>query len=145
MSAASYRGWRFVFPDFDQAGRAGGLAVNNRGGAAMVEGGASVRQSILMLLSTRPGERVMRPNYGCNLHRLVFSPNDQTTAGLAIHYVRQAIQTWEPRVDVVHLDAVPGTGPVKGAVLEINLEYRVRSTLQSQSMTYPIELMGEHL
>lgn len=145
MNAASYRGWHFAFPDFDQAGRAGGLALNNRGGLAMTDNGASVRQSILMLLSTRPGERVMRPNYGCNLQRLVFSPNDQTTAGLAIHYVRQAIQKWERRVDVVHLDAGPGEGSAAGSVLQIYLEYRVRSTLQTQSVVYPIELMGEHL
>ena len=51
----------------------------------------AVRQSILMLLSTRPGERVMPPDYGCPIHRLVFSPNDATTAGLAIHYVRHSL------------------------------------------------------
>ena len=66
---------------------------------------ASVRQAILLLLSTRPGERVMRPTYGCDLHRLVFSPNDDTTAGLAIHYVRQALERWEPRIEVIRLDA----------------------------------------
>ena len=43
----------------------------------------------------------MRPDYGCELHRLVFSPNDDTTAGLAIHYVRRALERWEPRVEVL--------------------------------------------
>src|SRR5215468_12298027 len=82
-----------------------GLNLSPTGGIEMVEDRDSVRQAILLLLSTRPGERVMRPNYGCDLHRLVFSPNDNTTAGLAIHYVRQAIERWEPRVEVVRLDA----------------------------------------
>ena len=58
---------------------------------ATVEGDDAVRQAILLLLTTRPGERVMRRTYGSLLHRLVFAPNDDTTAGLAIHYVRQAL------------------------------------------------------
>ena len=49
----------------------------------MVQYNDSIRQAILLLFSTRPGERVMRPDYGCDIHRLVFSPNDDTTAGLA--------------------------------------------------------------
>jgi hypothetical protein len=56
----------------------------------MVAEQAAVRQSILLLLTTVPGERVMRPDYGCDLQKLVFSPNDATTHGLAIHYVRRA-------------------------------------------------------
>ena len=67
----------------------------------MVEDDASIRQSLLLLLSTSPGERVMRPDYGCSLRRLVFAPNDDTTAGLAIHYVRQAVERWEPRVEIL--------------------------------------------
>ena len=68
-------------------------------------GDEAVRQSILLLLSTIPGERVMRPTYGCHLHRLVFWPNDDTTAGLAIHYVRRAVERFEPRVEVIRVDA----------------------------------------
>ena len=105
MNRARYRAWRFVHPDFDIDQSAVGLRISNTGAIEMVEAGASVRQAILLLLSTRPGERVMRPTYGCDLHRLVFSPNDDTTAGLAIHYVRQALDLWEPRIDVIRLDA----------------------------------------
>ena len=47
----------------------------------------------------------MRPTYGCYLRRLLFAPNDDTTAGLAIHYVRSAIERWEPRIDILALDA----------------------------------------
>ena len=56
----------------------------------------AVRQALFLLLSTTPGERLMRPGYGSRLHRLVFAPNDDTTAGLAIHYVRQAIAAGSP-------------------------------------------------
>src|ERR1700709_1544794 len=75
------------------------------GGIALARDDEAVRQSIMMLLATIPGERVMRPEYGCPLHRVVFDPNDDTTAGLAIHYVRQAILRFEPRIEILRLDA----------------------------------------
>lgn len=96
------------------------------GGIQLVQGDAAVRQSIMLLLTTIPGERVMRPDYGCPLHRLIFWPNDATTAGLAIHYVRQAIRRFEPRVQIVRLDA--GAHPDDPAILRVTLEYRVRET-----------------
>jgi phage baseplate assembly protein W len=143
MTAPRYRAWQFVNPEFDDPTKAAGLRVSNRGRIEMVEGGSSVRQAILMLLATRPGERVMRPNYGCYLHRLVFSPNDGTTAGLAIHYVRQAIERWEPRVDVVHLDATRSEDEGMSGLLEISLEYRVHATLQTERLAYAFDLTGE--
>jgi phage baseplate assembly protein W len=108
----------------------------------MVEGRESVRQAILLLLSTRPGERVMRPLYGCDLHQLIFAPNDGTTAGMAIHYVRQALQQWEPRVDILHLDAV--RNPEDPGQLNIFLEYYVRSQQRSEELTYSVSLTGEN-
>jgi phage baseplate assembly protein W len=143
MSALRYGAWRFIQPDFDQTGQPSGFAITNRGGIEMVEGAASVRQAIRLLLSTRPGERVMRPNYGCNLHRLVFSPNDDTTAGLAMHYVRQALDRWEPRINILHLDATASQNPSFPGLLEIYLEYRLRSTLESETLTYTFDVMGE--
>jgi hypothetical protein len=122
--------------------KATGPCISNRGGIDMVEGDASVRQAIVLLLATRPGERVMRPTYGCNLQRLVFSPNDDTTAGLAIHYVRQAIERWERRVEVIHLDATRPDGGAPGE-LEIYLEYRVRATLQAERLAFAFDLTGE--
>jgi len=138
-----YRAWRFVHPDFDTAKTGAGLRLSNRGGIDMVEEHASVRQAILLLLSTRPGERIMRPNYGCNLHRLIFAPNDETTAGLAIHYVNQAIERWEPRVEVLRVDALRAPELVSSATLEIVFEYRVRATQRADRLTYPFDLMGE--
>jgi len=140
MSAAHYRAWKFTNPDTAPAEKPVGLTISNRGTVEMVEGNAAVRQAILMLLATRPGERVMRPNYGCNLHRLVFSPNDDTTAGLAIHYVRQAIERWEPRVDIVTLDA--SRSDASPGLLELTLEYRVRATLQTERFAYVFDLTG---
>jgi phage baseplate assembly protein W len=107
-------------------------------GMAMVDGVGAVRQSILLLLSTRPGERVMRPEYGCDLYRLVFEPNDATTAGLAIHYVRTSIARWEPRVEILRLDA--GAAVDDPCRLDIVLDYRVRIVLVTDRIVFPVHL-----
>lgn len=141
MRGPRYGAWRFLHPDLDAPESAAGLQLSARGGVAMVEGSDSVRQAILLLLSTRPGERVMRPEYGCHLHRLLFTPNDDTTAGLAIHYVRRALERWEPRVEILRLDA--GRNPVRAEVLDIFLLYRVRATRRVDEVTVTMNLTGE--
>ncbi len=124
MHALPYRGLLFLHPDFDALREFGGLRISTTGGVEMIDGHRSVRQAVLLLISTRPGERIMRPGYGCDLCKLAFAPNDETTAGLAIHYVRRALERWEPRVEILHLDAAQS--PRDPSRLEITLEYRVR-------------------
>ena len=85
----------------------------------------------------------MRPHYGCNLQRLVFSPNDDTTAGLAIHYVRQALERWEPRAEVIRLDARRSDDDASPGLLEIHLEYRVPATQHNELLAYHFDLTGE--
>lgn len=143
MSLPRYRTWKFVHPDLDAGEETTGFSLSPRGGIAMVDDQSSVRQAILLLLSTTPGERVMRPEYGCQLHRLVFSPNDETTAGLAIHYVRQALDRWEPRIEVLRLDA--GRNPDQAEQLTIFLEYRVRATQQTDTVTLAFNLAGDEI
>jgi phage baseplate assembly protein W len=140
MSAPRYRAFRFVLPRPGAGLEHPGLRLTSGGGLAMVDEDASVRQAILLLLSTRPGERVMRPGYGCDLERLVFSPNDDTTAGLAIHYVRRALATWEPRIDLLRVDA--GRSPEDPSRLEIVVEYRVRATQRRDRLTTHLALDG---
>lgn len=150
-----YRAWQFILPDMedyyafssgvmmDTAPVAPGLQLSARGGIGMVDGNEAIRQAILILLFTIPGERIMRPDYGCDLHRLIFSPNDDTTAGLAIHYIRRAIEKWEPRVDIVALDA--GRDPEAPEQLNIQLAYRVRATLHIEPLTIAVSLAGEKI
>ena len=111
----------------------------------MVEGDRTVRQAIMMLLSTSPGERVMRPDYGCALNRLVFEPNDATTAGLAIHYVRQALIRWEPRVEILRLDANSSRTSAAadgGNFLYLHLQYRVRASRREDQISMGVDLAG---
>ena len=141
MNIRRYRAWRFLHPDLDRSEEGVGLGLSPSGGIQMVEDRAAVRQAILLLISTRPGERVMRPDYGCNLHKLVFSPNDDTTAGLAIHYVRQALNRWEPRIVILRLDAFRDEGYPER--LNIQLEYRLRSATLQDSLMFSVDLSGE--
>lgn len=141
MRDQRYKAWRFMHPDLDIGPGESGLRLNARGGIAMVEGVDSVRQAILLLLTTVPGERVMRPDYGCDLYRLVFAPNDPTTAGLAIHYVRRALERWEPRVELVKVDA--NQDPASPARLLISLAYRIRATGHREELTVSVSLSGE--
>ena len=131
------RAFRFSGAGFGPA-PGGGLVLTSAGSVAMVEADDAVRQALVLLLSTTPGERVMRPEYGCRLHRLIFAPNDDTTAGLAIHFVREAIRRWEPRVDILDLDA--GADPDTPWLLLITLDYRVRKSLATGTLTLSVAL-----
>jgi hypothetical protein len=152
MERGRFQAWRFYHPDLDyREGATAGLSVSAQGRVEMVSEAESVRQAILLLLTTSPGERVMRPDYGCELRRLVFSPNDDTTAGLAMHYVRQALDRWEPRIRILRLDArradrgADGEGAGDGAAdrLMIELEYVLRAAQRAQRITLALNLAGE--
>jgi phage baseplate assembly protein W len=150
----SLNGWRFDVPRLDALDLPIGLMVGPRGGIDTVSDDDAIRQSLLLLLSTRPGERVMRPAYGCDLDRLVFSPNDDTSAGLAMHLVQQAVARWEPRVDVLRVDASRAEAPADGdgpgepspdlpdysSQLAIVLDYRVRATGRTGQIAIPLDL-----
>lgn len=135
------RGWRYSVPRFDAPDDRVGLMVDPHGAIDTVVDDEAIRQSLLLLISTRPGERVMRPDYGCNLSQLVFAPNDDTTAGLAIHFVKQAVARWERRVDVVRVDTSrDDDDPTR---LEITLVYRVRASQRPGEITTQVALQGE--
>lgn len=146
MTGPRYRALRLVLPEVEEGpdgstGTAGpGLQHGPRGGLQTVSGRDSVRQALLLLFSTRPGERVNRPEYGCSLHRVLFSPADDTTAGLAIHYVRQAVARWEARVDVLDVDAFPA--PEEPERLEVRLTYRIRATGDVDELAVDVPLAG---
>lgn len=130
--------WRFGHPDLDDD--LTGLSVGPNGRIAMVRDADAVRQALMLLLSTRPGERIMRPDYGCDLARLIFSPNDDTTAGLAIHEVRRAVERFEARVVILAIDA----GPVPDAPdrLQVILDYRPRLGGPADRLVAEVQLQG---
>jgi phage baseplate assembly protein W len=102
------------------------------------DGEEGVRQSIWMILSTSPGERVMRPDFGCGLHDLVFGVNNAGTATAVARAVRQALAVWEPRIDVLDVFAAPD--PAEPNLLLIEINYQVRSTNSRFNLVYPFYL-----
>lgn len=129
----NYCAMYFHHPDFDRDSAVNGLQIAPTGRLTMVAEEQSIRQAILLLLSTTRGERVMRADYGCDLNQLVFMPTDETTLGFAIHLVRQALQQWEPRIDILQLDADYNKNePYR---MDIVLEYRVRRSGATDRLT----------
>jgi phage baseplate assembly protein W len=99
------------------------------------DGEQGIRQSIWTILATSPGERVMRPDFGCGLHDLVFGVNNAATATAVTRAVREALATWEPRIDVLDVYAAPD--PSRPNVLVIEINYQVRATNSRFNLVYP--------
>ena len=113
-----------------------GLDEDNRINVARYE--ECIAQSIRIILETSRGERVMRPDFGCGIHELVFGPNSATTRGACVDEVRDALFKWEPRIDV--LDVTARSAGSDEQVLEISIEYKVRSTDSRFNFVYPFYL-----
>jgi phage baseplate assembly protein W len=106
-------------------------------GLAESAGVARVEESIRVILGTQYGERVMRPQFGANLKGLIFAANNSTTASLASYYVKDALDRWEPRIDV--LDVLV-TNDLQMGQLVIEIRYRLRATAQEHLFVYPFAL-----
>ena len=97
-----------------------------------------IRNSIFLILSTAPGERVMRPDFGCGIYDLVFQANTAALRGLVQAQVQSALVTWEPRIDV--LDVVAATNPKATNQLLIQIDYRIRANNTVFNLVYPFYL-----
>ncbi len=117
-------GWSFP-PHFDK--KTGGLVTTT--------GIVDINKSLEILLSTRLGERIMLPGYGCNLEELLFQPLDVTLKTYIKELISNAILYYEPRIDTqeITLDA---TNELNGEIL-IKIEYVVRITNSRANMVFP--------
>lgn len=105
---------------------------------ALSEGEDSIRESIMIILGTTKGERVMRPDFGCGIWELVFAPNNTSTATLVTFYIKEALLKWEPRIEVLDVSVTPDEE--EGNKLIINVEYRVKTTNTKGNLVYPFYL-----
>jgi phage baseplate assembly protein W len=96
---------------------------------------ADIRQSILIILETAPGERVMRPNFGCGIHELVFSAVDSTAMQRIRSVVEEALRRCEARIEVLGVN-VDEAATDEGKLL-VEVEYRVRKTNQLGNLVFP--------
>ena len=121
--------------DFLGAGWAFPVNVDANGGIALARHDQDIQQAIIMILTTQKGQRVLRPEFGCRVHDLVFAPNDATTAGLAAYYVEDALKMWEPRITVLDVHAEPDE--TEPSYLAIRIHYEVRATHDERSLVFP--------
>jgi uncharacterized protein len=105
-------------------------------GLARAEYEESVRQSMLVILGTAKGERVMRPDFGCGIHELVFENLSQGLLGRVQQTVNEALLRLEPRIDVTAVNVEIGGSNV----LLIRIEYEVRATNNAFNLVYPFYL-----
>lgn len=97
-----------------------------------------IKEAILIILGTAKGERVMRPDFGCGIHELVFAPINTTIMSLVENNVREALILWEPRIELIKVE-VSGEQSADGKML-VSIDYRVRVTNNRFNMVYPFYL-----
>ncbi len=115
------------------------LRTDGRGGIALSTHEHDIEESIRVILTTAKGERRMRPGFGCDVHNLIFAPNNASTWGLASHYVEEALGWWEPRIEVTEVDTHPD--PLDTSRLLINIKYRIKVTNDARNLVYPFYLL----
>jgi phage baseplate assembly protein W len=108
--------------------------LNPGGAVALVSGGDELDAALRMIIGTRLGERVMRPEFGCAVWDYVFDPLTPQTLGLIEYAVREAINRWEPRID---LDVVAASVSAEEGVVTVDIGYRVRATNDYRNLVYP--------
>lgn len=105
------------------------------GKVAAVEFEEDIRQAIQIILDTSPGERVMRPDFGCGIHDMVFGSMDTTTLQRIRSLVLDALTRYEARIEIIDVTVLTSTSEF--GRLDIELEYRVRRTNQLGNYVYP--------
>lgn len=114
------------------------MRPDERSGRLDYESGPEkVRQSILIILDTEPGERVMRPAFGCGLRRYLMKPNNTATRSLIQREVAIALKMWEPRIEVQNLQVTPGDDP---ALVLIEILYIHKRDASQGNFVYPFYL-----
>ena len=127
----SYLGKGLAFP----------LQVNARRELALVGAEKDIEQSIQIILSTRPGERVMRPTFGCRAHELLFDLRDATTINLLRKYVEEALAFWEPRIQVMSVTTYIDES--NDSSIYVDIEYQIKESHDIRSIVFPFFLDGE--
>jgi Bacteriophage baseplate protein W len=123
------RGWAFPLRT-DATGRIG-----------LVDGPQELEEAIRLILGTAPGERPMRPEFGCAIHDLVFATPDSSTAGRVAHSVRVALLRWEPRIEVLGVD-VSYEAMDQGALL-IDIQYQAARSNDPRNLVFPFYVIPE--
>ncbi|MFH8975975.1 GPW/gp25 family protein [Streptomyces sp. NPDC017890] len=117
------------------------MRIGPTGGIALVSGEQEVEEAMRLILATAPGERPMRPEFGCAIHDLVFAPVNEQTAGRIQHEVHVSLDRWEPRIEVHDVEVSTGEGQ---NVLYIDVRYSIRGTNNPRSLVFPFYVIPSH-
>jgi uncharacterized protein len=117
------RGWAFP------------LRTDATGGIALVSREREIEEAIRLILGTSPGERPMRPEFGCRIHDFIFGTADGTTANDITTEVKRSLARWEPRIDVE--DVVVSFDALDQTVLYIDVRYAIRHTNDRRNLVFP--------
>jgi phage baseplate assembly protein W len=115
------------------------LQADHRGALALASGDEDIRQAMILVLRTSPGERPMRPEFGCPLRSFVFDAIDPYTIGRLRDEVLAALERWEPRIDVLDVDI--DVGDIDHGRLLLDIAYVVRATNDARNLVYPFYLV----
>jgi len=129
--------------DMDFLGKGLGFParVDSESGKCELSSGEDlIEESILMILGTAKGERVMRPDFGCGIRELIFAPNNTVTATLVDVYIKEALLKWEPRIEVTSVAVTPDRD--EDNRLNIDISYRIKTTNTKKNLVYPFYLEG---
>ena len=121
--------------DFLGTGWAFPVSVDAHGRISLARQERDIEEAIRIILLTPKGQRVMRPEFGCQIHTLLFAANDATTAGLAAYYVEDALNMWEPRIQVLSVNA--RADPTDPGRLLIDIDYEIKATHDRRSLVFP--------
>ena len=121
--------------DFLGTGWAFPVGVDARGRIALSRRERDIEEAIKIILLTPKGQRPMRPEFGCQIHDLLFAPNDATTAGLASYYVEEALAMWEPRIKVDKVDVLPD--PEIPERMLIHVQYTIKANYDRRALVFP--------
>jgi uncharacterized protein len=122
-------------PDFVGRGFAWPMHVDHTGAIALTSAGGDLEDSIRVVLLTAPGERLMRPQFGCRIWDLLFEPVNANLLGLISQAVRDALAQWEPRIAVE--EVTPEQAGDDSGLVRIRIAYRVRATNDRRNLVYP--------
>lgn len=121
--------------DFVGRGWAFPLRTDATRGIALVSREREIEEAIRLVLGTAPGERPMRPEFGCRIHDFVFGSADGATAGAISADVSSALRRWEPRIDVEDVSVtIANDDP---ALLYIDVQYTIRRTNNRRNLVFP--------
>jgi phage baseplate assembly protein W len=112
------------------------VQTGQTGGIRLVAREREIEEAIRLILATAPGERPMRPEFGCGIHEYVFAPVDGATAGRMAFEVKESLIRWEPRIRVDSVLVYPSTDPL-GSTLLIDIQYTILGSVDPRTLVFP--------